>query len=126
MCQGISRLYYPCQPTCLWPHPAAQDLVDGSTLLECAFCNNLGSHLLHVQHEGIEWLLDGWFLGLLLSLGFCLRLPEEHMSRSLGSPHNAHLMLPPCSVSSACVSAWILGVLFCFVVNEIVFLCVFF
>lgn len=74
------------QPTCLWPHPSTQDLVDGSTLLECALCNDLGSHLLHVQHEGVEGLLDGWLLGLLFHLGFCLCLPKEHKSRSLRSP----------------------------------------
>lgn len=97
----------PCQPTCPWPYPAAQNLVDSSALLECALCNDLGSHLLHVQHEGIEWLLDGWLLSLLLCLGFGLCLPEKHMFRSLGSPHSVHLMLPPSS--SVCVSAWILG-----------------
>lgn len=78
----------PGQPTRLGPHPAAQDLVDGGALLERALCNDLGSHLLHVQHESIEWLLDSWLLGFLLCLGFSLCLPEGHMSCSdhLGAP----------------------------------------
>lgn len=46
--------------------PSAQDLVDGSTLLERAFLDHTGSHLLHVQHERIERLLDV----LLFVLGF--------------------------------------------------------
>lgn len=77
---------HPCQPISPWPYPSAQDLVDGSTLLERALCYDLGSHLLHVQHEGVEGLLDGWLLGLLLYLGFCLRLPEGYKSRSIRSP----------------------------------------
>lgn len=87
-CTRVKMVRLPCQPTCpWWPHPAAQNLVDGSTLLECTLCNDFGSHLLHVQHKGVEWLLDGWLLGLLLCLGFCLCLPEGDMSRSLGSTH---------------------------------------
>lgn len=48
------------------PYPPAQDLVDGSTFLQRALGHHLGPHLLHVQHEGIERLLDVGFLLLLL------------------------------------------------------------
>lgn len=47
-------------------YPPAQDLVDGSALLQRALGHHLGPHLLHVQHEGIERLLDVGFLLLLL------------------------------------------------------------
>ena len=36
----------------------AEDLVDGRRLLEGALRHHLGAHLLHVQHEGVERLLD--------------------------------------------------------------------
>lgn len=47
------------------PYPPAQDLVDGCALLQRALGHHLGPHLLHVQHEGVERLLD---VGLLLLL----------------------------------------------------------
>lgn len=47
------------------PYPSAQDLVDGCALLQRALSHHLGPHLLHVQHERIERLLD---VGLLLLL----------------------------------------------------------
>lgn len=36
----------------------AQNLIDGSTLLERRLGNHIGAHLLHVNHERIQWLLD--------------------------------------------------------------------
>ena len=38
--------------------PAAQYLVDGGALLEGALRHHLGPLLLHVQHEGVQGLLD--------------------------------------------------------------------
>ena len=38
--------------------PPAQDLIDGGGLLQGALSLDHWPHLLHVQHEGIEWLLD--------------------------------------------------------------------
>lgn len=51
-----------------WPYPSPEDLVDGRALLEGALSDYLGTHFLHVQHEGIEGLLDvvSRLLGLLL------------------------------------------------------------
>ena len=40
------------------PYPPAQYLVDGSGLLERALGHNLWPHLLHVEHEGVQGLLD--------------------------------------------------------------------
>lgn len=92
----------PCQPTCPWPHPATQDLVDGSAFLECTLCNDLGSHLLHVKHEGIEGFFDGWLLSLLLCLGFCLCFPGVHNQITLlgkkaprPCPGSDHYLMPP-------------------------------
>jgi hypothetical protein len=39
-------------------HPSAQYLVDSCALLKRAFRHHLGPHLLHIQHEGIQWFLD--------------------------------------------------------------------
>ena len=36
----------------------AQDLVDGGAFFERALRHHLGPHLLHVQHEGVQRLLD--------------------------------------------------------------------
>lgn len=77
----------PCQPTSPWPYPATQDLVDGSTFLEGTLCNDLGSHLLHVKHEGIEGFFDGWLLSLLFRLGFCLCFPRVHNQITLLGKH---------------------------------------
>lgn len=38
-------------------YPPPQDLVDGSTFLQCALSHHLGPHLLHVEHEGIQGFL---------------------------------------------------------------------
>ena len=35
-----------------------QDLVDGSAFFERALRHHLSAHLLHVQHEGVQRLLD--------------------------------------------------------------------
>lgn len=43
-------------------HHLAEDLVDGSTLLEGAFLDHVCSLLLHEEHEGIQRLLDVRFL----------------------------------------------------------------
>lgn len=56
-------------------YPPAQDLVDGSTFLQCALSHHLGPHLLHVEHEGVQGFLDDRFLGLLLPLGLDMWLP---------------------------------------------------
>lgn len=50
-------------------YPPAQDLVDGSTFLQCALSHHLGPHLLHVEHEGIQRLL---YVDLFLFLLFLL------------------------------------------------------
>lgn len=42
---------------CQWTYPPAQDLVDGSAFLQCALSHHLGSHFLHVEHEGIQRFL---------------------------------------------------------------------
>jgi hypothetical protein len=39
-------------------YPFAQYLVNGRTLLQCALGLDGGAHFFHVQHEGIEGLLD--------------------------------------------------------------------
>lgn len=39
------------------PHPSTQDLIDGCTLFQRAFCHYFGPHLLHVQHECVQRLL---------------------------------------------------------------------
>ena len=37
---------------------AAKNLIDRSRLLECTFLDHLLAHLLHEEHECIQWLLD--------------------------------------------------------------------
>lgn len=48
-------------PASLWhhqaSHPAAQDAVDGGALSLLAFLQHFVSHLLHVEHEGVQRLL---------------------------------------------------------------------
>ncbi len=39
-------------------HPPAEDLVDGRRFLERALGHDLWAHLLHVEHEGVQGLLD--------------------------------------------------------------------
>lgn len=39
-------------------HPPAEYLVDGRALLQRTLRNHLRPHLLHVQHEGVQGLLD--------------------------------------------------------------------
>ena len=43
-------------------HLPAKYLVDGCTFLERALRHHLGPHLLHVQHERVQRLLDVRFL----------------------------------------------------------------
>lgn len=38
-------------------YPPPQDLVDGSTFLQCALSHHLSPHFLHVEHEGIQRFL---------------------------------------------------------------------
>lgn len=78
----------PGTPTC--PYPPSQDLVDGRTLLQCAFSNDLRPHLFHIQHESIQGLLDSGLLGFLLSLWFWLRFPwEGQKEQSVTEPLSA-------------------------------------
>lgn len=49
-------------------HPSSQYLVDGRRLLEGALRDHLRPHLLHVQHEGIQRLLDVRLLVLFLTI----------------------------------------------------------
>jgi len=43
-------------------HLASEYLVDSGGLLERTFVHHFGSHLLHKQHECVEWLLNvDWF-----------------------------------------------------------------
>lgn len=53
---------------CVWGggYPSSEDLVDGSALFQGALCHHFGSHLLHVEHEGVQRLLDMRLLVLLL------------------------------------------------------------
>lgn len=48
-------------PASLWhhqaSHPAAQDAVDGGALSLLAFLQHFVSHLLHIEHEGVQRLL---------------------------------------------------------------------
>lgn len=46
---------------------SSQDLVNGRTFLQGALSHHLGSHLLHIQHEGVQRLLH---VGLLFFLLF--------------------------------------------------------
>ena len=39
-------------------YPSAEDLVDGGALFERAFGYHFGPHLLHVEHERVQRLLD--------------------------------------------------------------------
>ena len=43
---------------CSLAYPSAEDLVDGRRLLERALGLNDGPHLLHVEHERVQRLLD--------------------------------------------------------------------
>ena len=58
----IGLLNSPSQTTA---YPSAEDLVDGGRLLERALGNDLGPHLLHVEHESVQRLLDVVHLVLL-------------------------------------------------------------
>lgn len=48
-------------------HPSSEDLIDGGALFQSALRHYFGSHLLHVQHESVQRLLDvGLFVLFLL------------------------------------------------------------
>lgn len=58
---------------CLWfspvTYPSTEDLVDGCTLFQCAFCYNFCSHFLHIQHKCIKRFLYVWLLFLFFFFG---------------------------------------------------------
>lgn len=63
--------------------PLAQDLVDGGALLHFALGHNFGPLLPHVEHEGVERLLDvGLPLLFLVMLGAGGGLPAGEQRRS--------------------------------------------
>lgn len=72
---GVAPRYYDLT------YPSAQDLVDGGALLERAFSHHVSAHLLHVQHERVQRLLDVRPLGLLLFSLFMLRLPVKQTNK---------------------------------------------
>ena len=43
-------------------YPSTEDLIDGGALLERALGHHFGPHLLHVEHKGVERLLNVRFL----------------------------------------------------------------
>jgi hypothetical protein len=55
-------------------YPSAEDLVDGGALFERAFGYHFGPHLLHVEHERVQRLLD---VRLLLLGGCCKSEPRR-------------------------------------------------
>jgi hypothetical protein len=52
----------------LLPYPSAQDLVDGGRLLERALGLHHWPHLLHVEHERVQRLLDVVLVFLVFAL----------------------------------------------------------
>ena len=64
-------------------YPSAEDLVDGRRLLERALGNDLGPHLLHVEHEGVQRLLDVVHL-VLLRAGLLRPAPAAPAAHSRG------------------------------------------
>ena len=65
---------------CSLAYPSAEDLVDGRRLLERALGLNDGPHLLHVEHERVQRLLD--VVHLLLLQARLLRPASAAHSRS--------------------------------------------
>lgn len=63
-------------------HPLAQYLVDGSALFHFALSHHFGPLVSHVQHEGVERLLDvGLPLFLLLLMGVGCRFAAKRLAR---------------------------------------------
>lgn len=48
------------EEACRGTNLAAEDLVDSGALLQRALRHHLGAHLLHVEHKGVQRLLDVW------------------------------------------------------------------
>lgn len=50
----VFALLFPAQSV----PPPSQDLVDGRALFQCTLGYDFGTHLLHVEHESVQWLFD--------------------------------------------------------------------
>ena len=66
-------------------YPPSENLVDGRRLLQRALRHDLGPHLLHVEHERVQRLLDVRLLGLLARAATAFRR-ETRRSRSASRP----------------------------------------